>query len=399
MDFINYKIIIIVILILILLFVFFLDKYAILHIDTSIEQFKDNYVYDKHPNHKFKTIRLIGDMNSTGLKQDLEIYNNLLQDSYILHNPNNDKTNEKYITRNINIHFEKIYENYLSLGNKNYFVPNQEYLYETPDTLQNIDIFLCKTMYASQLFTYLKKKYNLKGKIEFVGHTSIINNKNSEIIQTKNKNLFLHLAGKSPFKNTDLLISVWKKIHKKYPKNTLIISCRGNCKRMLFNNNCNECTEEKDGIIYKEYYDNLDFIQNSICCICPSLVEGFGHYINEGRANGCAIITVDGQPMNELVVNGKNGLLVKVDKIIDSDLVVYPHRKYFPFLKHFGKLFLNKIECDNSYAYKINADDLYNQIEKFILLDNTEKLRMCNNSRLMYIEDTKTFEQNILNNI
>jgi glycosyltransferase involved in cell wall biosynthesis len=43
--------------------------------------------------------------------------------------------------------------------------------------------------------------------------------------------------------------------------------------------------------------------------VCPSVREGFGHYLNEARAVGALVVTVDHPPMNELV-RPQHGLLV-----------------------------------------------------------------------------------------
>ena len=58
--------------------------------------------------------------------------------------------------------------------------------------------------------------------------------------------------------------------------------------------------------------DELSVVQRSASVfICPSSVEGYGHYINEGRSAGAAIVTVDFPPMNELV-DETNGFLVPI---------------------------------------------------------------------------------------
>lgn len=43
--------------------------------------------------------------------------------------------------------------------------------------------------------------------------------------------------------------------------------------------------------------------------LCPSVREGYGHYLNEARAVGALVVTVDHPPMNELV-RPEAGLLV-----------------------------------------------------------------------------------------
>ena len=45
--------------------------------------------------------------------------------------------------------------------------------------------------------------------------------------------------------------------------------------------------------------------------ICISRKEGYGHYINESRFFNTWVITMDNPPMNELIIDNKNGLLLK----------------------------------------------------------------------------------------
>ena len=50
-----------------------------------------------------------------------------------------------------------------------------------------------------------------------------------------------------------------------------------------------------------------ELMNQSVLHLCPSSYEGFGHYLNEARSTGAAIISTNAEPMSELV--GENGFL------------------------------------------------------------------------------------------
>ena len=52
--------------------------------------------------------------------------------------------------------------------------------------------------------------------------------------------------------------------------------------------------------------------QTYICV--PSLIEGWGQYIDEGRRAKSIVVTLNAPPMNELIQNDKTGILVKASK-------------------------------------------------------------------------------------
>jgi len=345
-------------------------------------------------NHHNKTVRILSNISSAGLKYDAEIYNKLLNNSYIcsFFNKNNIPSDEKNKNVDINIHIEKIWwDNSVLPAKQNWFVINQEFFDEPLSKLKLINKIICKTHYALNLMKNIKQKFNLNYDVIYIGHTSNgPYNLSYNYFKQKDETIFLHTAGQSPLKNTKLLIEVWNDLHKKYPFIKLYITCKKFCKIMT----PLDYLKSKNGIIYNEYYDQSEFDnlrKKAICVICPSVVEGFGHYINEGRAYGCAVITTDGPPMNEFVIENKNGMLIPYKKSVNSSDIINMYTKYI----HNNILDLFSIRCHDSMAFLISYNDLYNTIEKFITLDYNKKIEMCKNSRKMYEMDNLIFQNNL----
>jgi len=153
------------------------------------------------------------------------------------------------------------------------------------------------------------------------------------------KNFVLHMAGSSSFKNTWLLIDAWNKYVDPELANEraneqppiLIVTMMVNTGMMVnvlrtVARNWEALRPEpaelpswlevgkltfppftKHGNIYvcQEFIDNDEsknwLQEKAMCHACPSAVEGWGHYIDEGRRMGTVVVTLDGAPMNELI--------------------------------------------------------------------------------------------------
>lgn len=53
--------------------------------------------------------------------------------------------------------------------------------------------------------------------------------------------------------------------------------------------------------------------------LCPSVMEGYGHYINQARASGGVVVTTDAPPMNELITSPDMGVFVDATVRQDSN--------------------------------------------------------------------------------
>jgi hypothetical protein len=221
-------------------------------------------------------------------------------------------------------------------GNKDKY--GKVYTYDRYEELKSIDFILCKTELCYKFFNFVKieQKNNTKNKriyhyqTIYTKFTSSIDNKIKEIVDINSNiidpNLFIHLAGKSGFKNTPDLVHCWIK-NKGFldsdPDIKLVITCYEHCsfwfnktlKRFFkydfekdpdvsMNHKTNTATYKNMTIYFKPitpFSDYIDIITKANVAICISNKEGYGHYINEARYMKKFIITLDYPPMNELV--------------------------------------------------------------------------------------------------
>lgn len=276
----------------------------------------------------------------------------------------------------VNLFIEHVYDvEATKYAAQNWLMVNQEWV-DSPESLKNIDVVLCKSILAAQLMTEYAKKYRLKFKVYYTKFTSIAS---LLPVVGKNYNLALHAAGKSPLKNTAVVLDAW--LNKpKYPQ--LNVTCRDFV--MGGNDGCFSKQAlpliqklnipEQKGIyhfssnltLYNGFIDNNELEKwqdNSGYYIVPSAVEGYGHYINEGRAKGAVIITTDSSPMSELVEDGVSGFLVPTQSCY-----------------HFN-------QYTNAMACNIDKKGLQTVVKKAIALTKNEKVAMGEKAQAAFIAD------------
>ena len=289
-------------------------------------------------------------------------------------------------------------------ADKSYIFINQEYMADWDyDRMKDKTVIpLCKT-HAS----YKQLKQLGINTVKYIGFGN-----NTPILQTviykdKIHNLFVHIAGQSPLKGTIILIKTWNDKHIKVP---LIVTAKnkdgGNTK--LFNYwkslrpnkikglpdiaglksswnthllNVEIPIFEKVGAIYlcdKTLDINIiRFLQNiADVHMCPSAIEGWGQYIDEGRRTKSVVLTLDAPPMNELI-DVKSGVLVSAMKGPSTKQILPPN------WTQYSSGFANK----DTYTPTIN--NMYIKIQDIIRMSESEKRKMGENA---FVKSKKNYE-------
>lgn len=271
-----------------------------------------------HPKPK---IRIIVPSGSSGTDFDAQVYQKLLKATVIYVDIESAKTfplvGEYY---EVNFWIERIFSPELFPCRTTWMMINQEML-RVDEPLGRVDLFICKTRYAENLIRRYSTLHLPKAKALYASHTS----KDLFSNEAKNYKLAVHMAGKSWLKGTYKLVKAWMAAD---PPARLIVTCRDFCmdnnklkqhlgyffKTLPSGEEVYETARTKITLVKFLPPEDLKQLQSRAgIWLCPSEVEGYGHYINEGRGAGAVVVTTDFPPMNEMV-SEENGFLIDIDR-------------------------------------------------------------------------------------
>ena len=210
----------------------------------------------------------------------------------------------------INIFLEVIDHNgqFFQLAKVNYYMPNPEwYAFAWDKYLSQFDAILCKTHDTERIFKAkgLKTVYTSFSSVDRM--LTVINNK---------YRAFLHTAGQSETKGSDKVVKAYDNIR---DEALGLIFTRSKGKPNYWINN------NAQGVFDRIPDAELRTLQNAcIFHLCPSMYEGFGHYIDEARSCGGIIITTGAWPMAELVPE-EIGIHVPVESTSAMSLATLQH--------------------------------------------------------------------------
>ena len=243
-----------------------------------------------------KTALILGRSNGVGLDRDASLLAAALAESGVVTKNPKIKSFRALLSKEFRadgaFHLERVAPLWRRKAGTHFLIPNQErFPQRLLGRLGMIDHVLCKSRHAVEAFS----KYH--SSVHFIGFTS--EDRRDEVV-VADYSRFFHLAGRSTLKNTELLLDLWGK-HPEWPRLTLV----------QHPDNAPQSVSPNVELISR-YLDDAELrgLQNA-CGIhlCPSLSEGWGHYIAEAMSCAAVTLTTDAPPMNELVTV-ERGVLV-----------------------------------------------------------------------------------------
>lgn len=202
----------------------------------------------------------------------------------------------------VNLMLERVRPEFARVARRNVLLPNPEY-FRAQDraALGCIDVVWAKTRHAERLFAAQGKP------VRYIGFTS----PDRRDAAVPRRHAFFHGPGRSANKGTTALLTLWA-AHPEWP----VLTVAWRRKRVALGTlpaNVRLIREHLDDAAYRRLQNEHRFH------LCPSQTEGYGHYLVEAMSCGAVVLTLDAEPMNELVTTAR-GVLVPAQANGTQDL-------------------------------------------------------------------------------
>ncbi len=242
------------------------------------------------------TALIVGRKNGAGLDQDAMLVADVLRrDGWSVRHyaPREWRGLFTRQAADVVIHLERVFPLWRWKAKRHVLIPNQErFPRRHKRRLRHIDHVLCKSRHAEAVFSTLHPSVHLIG---FTSPDRLLP------AGAPDYSRFFHLAGRSTLKGTETILELWRK-HPEWPGLTLV----------QHPDNAPTSVPPNVELISRVMEDDdLRRLQNQ-CGIhlCPSVSEGWGHYIVEAMSCRAVVVTTDAPPMNELVQPGRGVLVI-----------------------------------------------------------------------------------------
>ena len=309
---------------------------------------------------KYRPVVIVGRNNGVGLTSDAQLLRAALEEEHAVHYfgtrgvPFMDMlTNRNHLRDAIVLYVERVHALWMPFGHKSALIPNQErYPRRQLWRLNFVDTVFCKSMQAQEVFSFYHRNS------VYTGFTS---RDNIDLSVQPDYDAAFHLAGKSTFKGTQALLNVWAK-HPYWPLLTVVAHPNSEWNdRGAANIRLIKSTLSREELLR---------LQNSCGLhICPSMAEGWGHYIVEGASCRALVVTTDASPMNEHITN-ERGCLIRADYAGD---------------RHLGRLYIPA------------ERDIENAMERVLDMDIARRISLGLAARAWYLKNNETCAERLRN--
>ncbi|CAK4218200.1 unnamed protein product [Aphanomyces euteiches] len=273
---------------------------------------------------------------------------------------------------------------------KLYVMPNIEMGQLQAPQYWSADVILCKTAICARRSTkWFKQNGNpRKTRVFYTRHSSsdiatLAKWRSGEkVVKDFSNVVFVHASGASPFKGTHQVFGCWMS-RPDFPPLKVVIN------RDQYNGNYKQQwdyrVQESNGRV-QVHVDGMDaqqygtLLADTSYMLCPSTMEGYGHYLNQARAAGALIVTTDLPPMNEFL-NPESGVLVRVSRRTDPGMLLSGGFEGEHGLK----------EDEGGLIGDFSAGDLCDAVDRLLKLGIAEREAMAARSRKQYDIDTRFF--------
>lgn len=231
--------------------------------------------------------------NGVGLEADYKLLKGLLEDwGHIVNGVHYQRLDGGTPVADVNIFLEVIAPVIMPKAKQNWFIPNPEWYCHSYDAMMpGMTKILCKTHDANRIFI---NKAVRPERVIHIGFES----RDLFDPSVPRKRKFLHVAGKSAYKNSEAVAYAFAKFFDQpwEPESNRELVFIGS------NINLMHAARDHKNVTYVDRATPEEFRRLMNECqfhIIPSQAEGWGHAIHEGLGCGAFLITTDFPPMNE----------------------------------------------------------------------------------------------------
>lgn len=190
---------------------------------------------------------------------------------------------------------------WMPVARRSVLIPNPDWIDDSElKGVKKMNAIWCKTRHALKIFDQMGCSSH------FLGFTSPVAVQEESSLQ-RNPWGCLHIGGSSNLKGTKVLIDQWKK-NPQWPILTILSQIETHKNAVAGVANITLISEK----LPANEVTNLR--ANNGIHIQMSETEGYGHVISESMASGAVVVTLEAEPMNELI-NSSNGFLVQAHLI------------------------------------------------------------------------------------